>query len=151
MFASLSRFARLPSQERRLRLGALALLAPVRLLLWLFPLRAVRSILSGVERLPGTPVDAPPERVAGAVEAAARYVPRATCLTRALTAQVMLRRRGREALLRVGLRRGEDGVEGHAWLESDGLVVLGGAIDLARYERLERLEQEHNAVPRSES
>jgi hypothetical protein len=63
----------------------------------------------------------------------------------------MLRRRGREALLRVGLRRGEDGVEGHAWLESDGLVVLGGAIDLAKYERLERLEQEHNAVPRSES
>ena len=45
------------------------------------------------------------------------------CLVRSLTLWAMLLRRGIEADLRVGIRRREGKVEGHAWLEYGGLPL----------------------------
>jgi hypothetical protein len=69
---------------------------------------------------------------------AARFVPGATCLPQALAAEAILRRQGHPADLRLGVKRGDDGVEAHAWVESYGRVIVGegdGALD--RFEPLE--------------
>jgi hypothetical protein len=48
------------------------------------------------------------------------------CLRRALAVCWHCRRRAIPAELRIGVARGEDGIEAHAWVELDGRVVTGG-------------------------
>jgi hypothetical protein len=50
------------------------------------------------------------------------FVP--TCLVRALALEDLARREGAEAaLVRVGVRRDENGFEAHAWLEIEGRII----------------------------
>jgi hypothetical protein len=76
-------------------------------------------------------------RVAWAVEAACRRIPGGrTCLIEALTADVMLRRRGYRPVLHLGIRKPTDrtsAVTGHAWVVCDNRVVVGGVVDLGDY------------------
>ena len=55
-----------------------------------------------------------------------------TCLSRALAARVMLRRRGIGSTLHFGTAREEDGLHFHAWLRHGPHVVTGGG-RLGRY------------------
>ncbi len=68
--------------------------------------------------------------VAWGVAAAARFVPRATCLTQALSGQYILARQGNASNIRIGIERdtGEQ-LKAHAWLVSDDHIVLGGSVD----------------------
>lgn len=68
-------------------------------------------------------------------EALARMVERATavapwgrhCLSRAITLEVLLGRRGRSAETQYGIARSSDGgIEAHAWVTCEGRVLLGG-------------------------
>ena len=67
------------------------------------------------------------EQLAWDVGVVSRYVPRATCLTQALAGQVLLERYGYPALVHVGVTKeeGKGTFQAHAWLESDGKVVIG--------------------------
>lgn len=129
--------------ERSLRLEAVLLVAAIRVGLWLLPLRALRRWLALLGRAPRAPWEAgSPDRVARAVARAGRSVPRATCLAQALAGQVLLERRGHPARLRIGFRWSDDRrLEGHAWVESAGRIVTGGA-ELARHAALSVLEVE---------
>lgn len=87
----------------------------------------------------------PPARLRGrtrrstlvwAVRTAGRYVPSSRpCLTQALVLDSYLRRRGYPSRIALGVARGAGRLEAHAWVESEGRVVLGGE-DLARYVEL---------------
>jgi hypothetical protein len=66
------------------------------------------------------------------VRLASRYVPRATCLTQALTAQMLLGWAGLNSRLHIGVRL--DGkFEAHAWVEGPGRIVVGGREGVASY------------------
>jgi Transglutaminase-like superfamily len=138
----LSRFYRLPTSERRLLAKAALLLGAIRVGLWLLPFRTLRSLLDKAARFHRLRESdyQPTDVVVWAVEVAARYMPGFnTCLTKALAAQVLLSRRGRPALLRIGVIRSAEGkFEAHAWVESDGRVVIGG-YELERYTPLAAL------------
>ncbi len=139
----LRRFLQLPSAERRLLVKAALLLGAIRLGLWLLPFRTLRRVITQLSQvsdgLRKTDQRAE-ERLVWGVTKASQYVPKATCLTQALAAQVLLTRRGHPALLRIGVVKGEEGrLEAHAWLESRGEVVIGGS-ELERYTRLAALE-----------
>ena len=63
-----------------------------------------------------------------AVEAVSKFVPRASCLTQAIAAKLLLRRFGQDAQLCLGVAHTEDGtLRAHAWLEREGHPVLGGS------------------------
>ena len=65
-----------------------------------------------------------------------------TCLPQALAAQVLLERCGYPARLRVGVVKGGEGqLEAHAWVESQGRIIVGGA-EVERYIPLSGLEGE---------
>lgn len=69
-------------------------------------------------------------RVSWGIAAAARFVPRATCLTQALSGQYILARQGNASNIRIGIERGTgEQLKAHAWLVSDNHIVLGGSID----------------------
>jgi hypothetical protein len=69
-------------------------------------------------------------RVAWLVQTAADRGPlRANCLERSLVLWAVLRRRGIDCDLRIGARKQGERLEGHAWVEWDG-VVLNDADDM---------------------
>jgi Transglutaminase-like superfamily len=140
------KFLHLTPSDRRLLVRTALLLGAIRLGLRLLPFRTMRRLVS---QLAYAPTDLHPtkqfsvDRLAWAVTVASRYVPKATCLTQALTAKVLLGRHGHLSQLRVGFARGEEGrLEGHAWLESQGKVVVGEG-ELSRYTLLSGMEKDH--------
>jgi len=126
--------AALPNAERCLLLRAFTLLWLCRVALWLLPFRRVArwAERSRVRVGTGTEVD----RIACAVSVAARFVPRATCLVRALAGARLFAEWGQRVRVVIGARKRADDLEAHAWLESGGQVVLGDVRDLYSYHPL---------------
>ncbi|WP_246709217.1 lasso peptide biosynthesis B2 protein [Mesorhizobium sp. NZP2077] len=101
----------------------------VRLGLTLFSYSRIRSV---VTRLDASQCASMGDlrRIAWGVAAAARFVPRASCLTQALSGQYILARQGNESKIRIGIERGTgERLKAHAWLVSDNHIVLGGSVD----------------------
>ena len=126
----LQKFWRLSPSDRRLLVTAVFLLTAIRLGLWLLPVQTLRRVLARGIQTP-TRLDNSNQsflkRTGWAVTVASRYVPRATCLTQALAVQVLLERRGYRAHLCIGVARGAPRrLEGHAWVEHQGQIVIGG-------------------------
>lgn len=121
----LQKFLVLPSEERRLLVQASFWLGAVRIALRVVPFGGLLNRMEMVARHPASHVNA--ERITWAVDTASRYIPGArTCLPRALATTILLRRAGHPADLRIGLARGSGSrTEAHAWVESEGRVVIG--------------------------
>lgn len=142
----LHKFMRLPRSDRRLLVETAFLMWAVRLGLWLLPFQALRRLLSMMVRV--TPKRREENRdfilrVNRAVTVTSRLVPGATCLIQALATQVVVSRHGYEARLHIGVAKdGEERLEAHAWVESNGRVVIGGCVDLSHFAALPPLDIE---------
>lgn len=115
--------------------------AAYRLALSTLPFRWVRSLSTFRARPSGVRTGSSPDLadLTWAVSVVSRRVPRATCLTQALALQALLAREGRPAELQIGVAKAADGAfEAHAWLESEGRVVIGGG-DVERFTPLARV------------
>lgn len=133
------RLLRAPAVERRHALEAVTTLGSVRLALWLLPFRRVRTLFEPRRRSGLRPLDES-ERAAriaettSAIRRGSRLIPAASCLTQAIAARTMLARRDVPSTLRIGVAKSDDArLEAHAWVETGGVVVVGGRPDLARY------------------
>ena len=110
--------------------GAATLLAMIALVLRLLPFRTLRRIAASLGHPPARPARRPhpsADRIAWAITVASRYLPGTrSCLPQALAAELLLRRHGHPATLRLGVAR-NDGRDfrAHAWVESEGRVVFG--------------------------
>ncbi len=140
------KFLLLPPTERGLLLRSVILIWAIRLGLWLVPFQTLRRFLDRVGRAPATLYRADSssqDRIAWAVTVASRFAPGGSnCLTEALAAQVLLARRGCPACLHIGVAKGEGGrLNAHAWVESQGRIVIGGS-ELGRYTPLSAVEEE---------
>jgi hypothetical protein len=132
---SLRNFFSLPATDQQIILKAFFLLSIIRLGMWLLPFRNLKLTL---ERLFPFPVittkqsfspekEISAKKFSWAVRTVSRYVPSATCLAQALTLQALLSREGIRSDLAIGVARGdESGIAAHAWLEIDGMVIIGG-------------------------
>lgn len=106
-----------------------------------FP-RFVRLVecLSRPSRL-GAHRNCPAEDVAWAVRGVSRRVPKATCLTQALSLNLLLTRRGEKSEVKIGIARtGERGLKSHAWVEQDGRIIIGDNGELDVYSTMVSLE-----------
>ena len=139
-----SKFLALAPAERRLLVGAATLLAMIALVLRLLPFRTLRRIAASLGHPPARPARRPhpsADRIAWAITVASRYLPGTrSCLPQALAAELLLRRHGHPATLRLGVARndGRD-LRAHAWVESEGRVVFG-ATQQPQYTPLPALE-----------
>ena len=122
--------------------GAILTRAALRIL----PLPRVRRLVRRYFRA-ASPL--PPARRASAEQAiwaalaGGRWSPLGTtCLTTALLAQALLQRHGYQAKLRIGVRREPNGAfAAHAWLEREGIVIVGGPAEMvADYAPLPEME-----------
>jgi hypothetical protein len=143
-------FSRLPRKERALVVNAVWLLGAIRLGLWLFPFRFVhgsveRAALRAKQPVAHSRDDT--DNIVWAVTAVSRRIPGATCLTQALASRVLLSRAGIPALLRIGVGRSETGAfAAHAWVESNGRIVIGGAESRHRFTTLRPRDSDGNAA-----
>lgn len=131
------KFLGLSSMDRHLLVQSAFLLLAIRLGLWLFPFQTLQRALARITQPTAKlqEIDqASVNRVVWAVAIASRYIPGVKCLAQALATQVLLQQRGFPARLRIGLAKGEQGqLEGHAWVESQGQVVIGQESALERF------------------
>lgn len=58
-----------------------------------------------------------------AISRTSRILPWSTCLTRACALTRGLRARGHNASLNIGIRRPDEGLQAHAWVELDGQAI----------------------------
>jgi hypothetical protein len=124
--SQLQKYLRLTADERRLLRQAAFWLLKMRILLSTAPYERA-------QRLADQPQTASPDplltgkTIGRAVDRAAKAIPRATCLVKALAAQAMLTRAGFRPTLELGVARSATKeFEAHAWLELDGAIVVGG-------------------------
>ena len=118
-------FITLSPGQRPLLLRAALVIGAVRIGLWLLPFGTVQQLAARTGRKSG--VDQPVERVVWAIKAIDRRIPRATCLTQALAAQVLLARCGHPSSLKIGVAKHDPrGFQAHAWLVSGGRILIGG-------------------------
>jgi hypothetical protein len=142
------KFISLHNADKRLTLASLCTVGAVRIGLWMLPYRIVRVLLETLEKRPVFKAcDSTPsvDRIIWAVKAASAVLPAATCLVQALSAKLLLTRRGYRPVLRIGVAKDKNGqLDAHAWLENEGQVVLGELRDRSRYTSLPPIANLHS-------
>ena len=138
-----SKFFHLKSVEKHLLFRVWILLGLIRLGLGMLPFLTLKNLLTRVGPmlavLAGENERFSVERLAWAVGVTSRFVPKATCLAKALAVHVLLQQAGHQAFLHIGVNGKEGGLEAHAWVESQGRVLIGG-VDLNSYTPLLTME-----------
>ena len=128
----LRRFFRLAPCDRRLVLEAACLQTGIAVGLRFIHFGPLRRLLdrfsTAGETADPTSASLVMGQIAWAVDASSRHLSAvSTCLTEALTAEAMLRRRGFPARAAIGIDRPKGGVlHAHAWTELGGTIVTGG-------------------------
>ena len=135
------RFLNLSSVERCLLIKTWILLGVIRLGLELFPFSTLRKLLFKLTFLfRSLGENFSEEYLVWSIAVVSPYVPKTTCLAQALAAQFLLQQAGHQALLHIGVNYGIGGrLEAHAWVESQGRILIGGS-DTNRYTHLLALE-----------
>lgn len=121
MRRKLNKWLRLGSSDRALLLHAWLSLSGMRLALWLLPFHRIPC----ARVLSSKPVES--DRLAWAIAAASAFVPRSTCLVRALAAQRLFARYGHVAQVHIGVAKPTGQFAAHAWLEYNGAPILGAS------------------------
>lgn len=135
MIAALRRFLALDGRDQRLLLALLVALPALRLVLrWLGYTRTRAVIEHFTARYPKrTPSHRDLEQAESLAELAkiaGRRAPlAATCLPQALAVHAVLRRRGLDPELRIGVRKADDRFEAHAWVELAGWPLAQPGLD----------------------
>lgn len=98
-----------------------------RMGLWFFSFPGLRRLVVFLTK--GAPAascgDCRIAQLTWAVSSASRFVPQATCLTKALALHILLRRAGLQSRIHIGVRKEDGRFESHAWVESQDKVVIG--------------------------
>lgn len=126
---ALLKFLQLARTEKALILKSFFFVLAIRIVLWLVPARLLQRLFTWnfVENAEGTAGDwSEILRIVRSVKSVSRFVPRATCLTQALAASLLIRRSGQKSELKIGVAKDDSSqLIAHAWLEKDGRIILG--------------------------
>lgn len=106
--------------------AAAGVVVAVRLGLFTCPYRLVVRATEGLARVPAWLPSQSATRIGQRVQRISARTPAATCLVQALAAFVLLAWHGRPSTIRYGVRRVSGELEAHAWVEHDGVIVVGG-------------------------
>lgn len=143
----LYRFLQLPQSEKYLFIISSGLLLAIRLGLRLLPFSKLLHLLNRFSTPHPNRMHAmPTRRVAWVVDTTSRRLLGAeSCLPRALTGHLLLKRYGYPARLRIGVSKAEDGrLMAHAWVETDDGPIIGGTLtELEGYQTFPEIALDH--------
>ena len=145
MRGRLEQWLALAPRERRLIISTLLLLPTIGAALRLIGFNHTRALLERCSQPTPKPgaTGGPPQphhtaqRIARLVAiAASRGAYRANCLRQSLALWWLLKRRGIDTELRIGVRKEGGALQAHAWVEHDGVPLGHGPLDHAPFPRL---------------
>jgi len=96
----------------------------IRLIIWGLPFSRVKKIADEMGKKKVIKPQINIEKILWAINVTDPFVVKSTCLTKAITAQMLLSKHNYASKLRIGVIKDEK-FEAHAWLEVDGHVVVG--------------------------
>jgi hypothetical protein len=155
-------FTALPGRERRLMLTTFVVVAATRAALAILPSRVIIRAVARISRArrdarivtlrPAPRIkELEARRITWAVETVSLRIPGATCLTQALSAHMLLWTHGHPSKLCLGVARSDKGdFRAHAWLESQGRIIIG-ADGVAKLTRLPELPRNPRFLPSQDS
>ena len=118
---------RLPKPERRLLFEAAFTIVIIRVMLWCLPLSSVQRGAVGICAAWRGHGMCAADRITWAVQKAARLIAGSSCLVQALVAQTLLVRYNYQPSLVIGVSKDKSlRFEAHAWVTSEGQIVIGG-------------------------
>jgi len=117
-------FLALARADRLLALEAVSTLAAVRIALHWVANERLRAWASRVTPGASRP-EKSVERIAWAVGAASRLLPRTSCLASAFTLQRVLSKEGHGSDLHIGVAKQGEKFSAHAWLACEGRILVG--------------------------
>jgi hypothetical protein len=130
-------FLQLKTSDKYILIRVVALMLVIRIGLSVVPFRVLLELLrSWRERQPDRRAldQKSAKRALWGIRLIGPYVPGATCLTQALAALTLLGHFGQPASLRFGIARQEGGeLTAHAWVETEGKIVIGNSLHLSHY------------------
>src|SRR5258708_15626413 len=133
----------LPPERRHLLPRTVALVAMVRLGLWILPLHRLRRFMHALPPRPAAVAGSTPRDLAWAVAAASRRIPAASCLTQSLALQKLLDAAEHPSRLEIGVAKSaERGFQAHAMVECGGQTLLSSPLEASAYRRLLTLEND---------
>ncbi|MBD2596836.1 lasso peptide biosynthesis B2 protein [Nostoc spongiaeforme FACHB-130] len=137
----LLKLLQLSNSDRQFLLRTFVLLGLVRLGMWLLSFNTLRKLINKISKPNFQLEPISLHKIVWAINVSTRYTPGgAKCLARALTCQVLMTRYGYKPELRIGVVKSEAGnLEAHAWIETQGYVVIGYLPDLSRFTPLPSL------------
>lgn len=115
-------FITLDKEDKYLIIKTLILGYRIRFMTWIYSFPKLQEKINKMGDKKGPELGV--YRIIWAVQATSPYILRSTCLTKAFTALVPLSLNDCSSTLRIGVKKESD-FEVHAWLEMDGVVVLG--------------------------
>ncbi|MFN8492862.1 MAG: lasso peptide biosynthesis B2 protein [Caldilineaceae bacterium] len=131
---------RLTWSQRGLVVEAFCLLGLTRAVSFWLPFRYLIPYLGAVQQ--ESPVTVEPSekhliaQIGWIVSGASQYTPwTSNCMAQAMTAKLMLRRRGIPSTLYIGVAKTDELLAGHAWLRAGTSIVTGGGT-LGRYKQV---------------
>lgn len=133
----LRKFLNLTNSDRYLQIITFTLLGLVKFGLKLLPFETLQRILVTISNTNslGLQQSYTIDQIVEAVVRSSRYIPGgALCLPRALTTQVLMYWYDYSCELRIGVTRAKKGqFETHAWVESQGQVIIGDLTNFSRF------------------
>lgn len=121
----LKKLSDLSPADRRLLAQAVLYVAAARFALAFLRLQTICEFARSFGRRRCAPAHTA-SRIAWAVAAAGRFVPRSTCLAEALAAHALMQRSGLASVIWVGVDRNVSaGFRAHAWVECAGQIAVG--------------------------
>ncbi len=123
---------RLAPPDRWLAVGVLVIMASVRLALWTLPFRWIKRAVESAGPQSRFRGHISQRKLLWAVHLASARIPHATCLTQAVTAHLLLNWAGLDGKLKIGIRC-DSKFESHAWVESNGRIVVGDSEDIGKF------------------
>ncbi|MBI5680861.1 MAG: lasso peptide biosynthesis B2 protein [Methanobacterium sp.] len=114
--------------EKYILIKSFILLWIVRIMLWILPFSYIQKIsgdLTVNNDKKNTNHKISINKILYSVDITSKYVPLCTCLTRALAAQILLKRENYNSSIKIGVCKDNGKLESHAWLEVDNKIVLG--------------------------
>lgn len=120
-------FLKLDGAEKLLSINYLLIHWSVRLMLWILPFSTIQNRIKKITEIKEDAKYSkfPIEKIIWGVNVSSRYTIRSTCLTRALTGQILLARYHYSSSIKIGVANDEGEFEAHAWLVHGDEIVLG--------------------------
>jgi len=131
------KFLALKWELKKAILWALLVSGAIRLCLLLLPFQKVLNISRFISQRPFADLahNLEPGEICWAVEAAGSCLPATTCLAQALAGKVLLAWKRQDATLCIGVAKDGEVLKAHAWLKSEGKIVIGDT-GLEEYSKL---------------